>query len=79
MLTAPKPNQETVNSVCAACGATFRCGMVSADATCWCFQLPHVMTVPTAGAAAESGDNARCLCPACLHQQLEKKHHGNQS
>ncbi|MFT5035692.1 MAG: hypothetical protein ACI87L_001538 [Litorivivens sp.] len=66
------------NSVCAACGVAFRCGMVSADATCWCFALPHVMAVPAAAAAAENADNARCLCPTCLHQQLEEKHHGNQ-
>jgi hypothetical protein len=52
--------------------------MVSADATCWCFALPHVMAVPAAAAAAENADNARCLCPTCLHQQLEEKHHGNQ-
>jgi hypothetical protein len=56
--------------------------MVSADATCWCFDLPHVLAVPAAatstGAAAENSDNATCLCPACLAQKLEKINHGNQ-
>jgi hypothetical protein len=53
--------------------------MVGADATCWCFDLPHVMAVPAAGAAAENGDNATCLCPACLAKKLEETPHGNQS
>ncbi len=78
-----RPNKPADNnSVCAACGASFRCGMVSADATCWCFDLPHVLAVPAAatytGAAAENSDNATCLCPACLAQKLEEINHGNQ-
>jgi hypothetical protein len=78
-MTMLTPTQATnSNSVCAACGAAFRCGMVGADATCWCYALPHVLAVPTASSAAENGYNASCLCPACLDQKLEEKHHGNQ-
>ncbi|MDO9277860.1 MAG: cysteine-rich CWC family protein [Polaromonas sp.] len=77
-LTAPSSTPPAANSVCAACGTAFRCGMVSADATCWCFNLPHVMAVPPVGVASEKGDDASCLCPTCLHQKLEEKHHGDQ-
>ncbi|MES2979333.1 MAG: cysteine-rich CWC family protein [Pseudomonadota bacterium] len=58
-------------SVCAKCGSAFRCGSVAGDATCWCFELPHLFSVP--GLPAESGEpasSATCLCPACLQQAI---------
>jgi hypothetical protein len=80
MSAATSKNQPADNSVCAACGAAFRCGMVSADATCWCYALPHLLAVnPTSDAAAADVGSATCLCPACLAHTLEKIPHGNQS
>ncbi|WP_341907511.1 cysteine-rich CWC family protein [Polaromonas sp. YR568] len=49
------------SSVCPRCGAGFRCGMVSGDATCWCFQLPPVLPVPATDDTATT-----CFCPKCL-------------
>jgi hypothetical protein len=50
-------------STCPQCGAAMRCGAVSGDATCWCFDLPRVIAVPT--------PQASCLCPACLQQLID--------
>jgi len=45
------------NKKCEQCGSEFRCGVAAADATCWCFDEPHVIPFD---------EKAQCLCPACL-------------
>ncbi|MCM2308698.1 MAG: cysteine-rich CWC family protein [Sulfuritalea sp.] len=52
-------------SVCAQCGAQFRCGMEAGDAECWCARLPPLLPLPADAAAP-----ATCLCPDCLRQRL---------
>jgi predicted Fe-S protein YdhL (DUF1289 family) len=42
---------------CERCGARFACGASDSMRPCWCRGYPAVMP---------SGDNATCLCPACL-------------
>jgi uncharacterized protein len=42
---------------CERCGALFACGANDAARPCWCAGYPAV---------TPSGDNATCLCPACL-------------
>ncbi|MDZ4255015.1 MAG: cysteine-rich CWC family protein [Sulfuritalea sp.] len=54
-------------SVCAQCGAQFRCGMEAGDAQCWCASLPPLLPLP---APVEGAAPATCLCPACLRQKL---------
>ena len=42
---------------CERCGARFSCGANGASRPCWCTGYPAVKP---------SGENATCLCPACL-------------
>ena len=67
-------------STCPACGATFGCGMVDADAQasdtqpCWCTQLPTLSqdgidAIAATTAPADAPGTARCLCPACLRRR----------
>ncbi|RYX89978.1 MAG: nicotinate-nucleotide--dimethylbenzimidazole phosphoribosyltransferase [Comamonadaceae bacterium] len=66
---------------CPRCGAGLRCGMVSGDATCWCYSMPHVVPVPASAALGKvSGGAAKipeadapgCLCPNCLQQLIDR-------
>ncbi|MDP1953831.1 MAG: cysteine-rich CWC family protein [Polaromonas sp.] len=63
------------NSACPACGAAFRCGMVGADAQCWCVKLPHVMPVPASAPTTPSSTGASCFCPACLQKITDDRPH----
>jgi hypothetical protein len=45
--------------VCERCGATFRCGALAGDASCWCASLPALPL-------DRLRPGIRCLCPACL-------------
>jgi hypothetical protein len=47
---------------CSRCGAAFQCGMLAGEDHCWCMDLPHIMPMK---------DLTRCLCPACLEQEIE--------
>lgn len=55
---------------CPRCGATFVCGNEAGAPTCWCAELPPVLSLPANGAG--------CYCPACLRaiiaQQSEMGH-----
>ncbi|WP_371434840.1 cysteine-rich CWC family protein [Polaromonas sp.] len=55
------------SSRCPRCGAGLRCGMVTGDATCWCFAMPHAIPVPSTDKTKQAG----CLCPACLQQLID--------
>lgn len=48
---------------CPRCGTAFTCGVQAGQATCWCFDLPHVMKMDDAGEG--------CLCLNCLKAQIE--------
>ena len=61
------------NVYCTACGALLHCGMVAGDAICWCHDLPHVIPVPTALKAGDSGQKAGCLCPPCLKKLIDSQ------
>ncbi|MFC6282656.1 cysteine-rich CWC family protein [Polaromonas aquatica] len=41
--------------------------MVTGDATCWCFAMPHAIPVPSTDKTKQAG----CLCPACLQQLID--------
>ena len=50
--------------------------MVSGDATCWCYGLPHVVAVPsrpvlTDPSGQPDAQAPGCLCPACLKQLID--------
>lgn len=49
---------------CAACGATFECGMRAGRESCWCAALPPLALI-------ESGRG--CLCPTCLNEELRRQ------
>jgi hypothetical protein len=48
---------------CSVCGASFRCGALSAEERCWCMAMPPLVLVPGRG----------CLCRACLEEELREK------
>jgi hypothetical protein len=52
--------------ICIGCGDTLTCG--AGTGSCWCNDLPKVMTVPN--------DKAGCYCPKCLKQQIELQGEG---
>lgn len=52
----------TENSVCAACGKGFSCGVQAGGKTCWCMELP--VGLPILEGATEG-----CYCPACLAEK----------
>ncbi|NQW93293.1 MAG: cysteine-rich CWC family protein [Polaromonas sp.] len=60
---------KTDASTCPQCGAGLRCGVVSGDATCWCFDMPRVIAVPTLDATQK----ASCLCRDCLAQLIDEQ------
>jgi hypothetical protein len=55
--------------ICPQCGAGLRCGAASGDASCWCFEMPRVVAVPTENPPAK----ASCLCRACLQQLIDSQ------
>jgi hypothetical protein len=57
-------------SACVQCGQQFNCGMADIPATepCWCMSLPPL---PPA-LLASAGDAARCFCPTCLQDLLDR-------
>lgn len=62
-MTAPALPDPTT-SVCEACGALFRCGLLGGDAACWCSEVP---TIPAERLLKPDGSRRlSCLCPACL-------------
>ncbi|MES2401207.1 MAG: cysteine-rich CWC family protein [Pseudomonadota bacterium] len=61
-----KGQQLPDSSTCPGCGAGLRCGMVTGDSKCWCFEMPRVIPVPP----ADNPANAACLCPACLQKLI---------
>jgi len=61
-----RPSIRKGQRICPRCGTSFVCGVAAGTGECWCFELPHVLTVPeTDGAAA-------CLCPNCLNQRIHE-------
>jgi hypothetical protein len=50
---------------CPRCGAVFVCGNEAGAKSCWCAELPPVLSVPGAG-----GD---CYCPTCLRAIIEQQ------
>ena len=60
-------------STCPQCGADLRCGVVSGDANCWCFDMPRVVAVPS----ADPAQKASCLCRACLAQLIDQQTHSD--
>ena len=57
-LLAADPQQ----TVCAACGTAFDCGVAAGGDTCWCMNLPALATAVT--------DSIGCFCVNCLKAKL---------
>ena len=53
---------DTQQSICAACGAAFDCGVAAGGDTCWCMSLPTLTTAFT--------DSSGCYCVNCLKAKL---------
>lgn len=49
---------------CPGCGKPAGCGMARGDDTCWCFDLPHRLPMPT------HESDARCYCRVCLERHI---------
>ena len=47
---------------CPACANSVGCGVVKGETSCWCFDLPHRMPMPT------NEEGARCYCRSCLER-----------
>jgi len=54
------------SSVCPGCGAGLRCGVVTGDTKCWCFDFARVIDVPD----LDKKPPSTCLCPACLEKLI---------
>jgi len=52
---------------CPKCGDANECGMEKSEATCWCFALPHVLSV------SETEQGGRCYCRTCLTQVIGER------
>lgn len=50
--------------LCPRCGHANECGMEKGQTTCWCFELPHVLS------ASETEQGGRCYCRACLARMI---------
>lgn len=55
-----EPNQTGLKT-CPKCAAQFECGIANGQENCWCFDCPRILPVV---------ENAECLCPQCLRQEL---------
>lgn len=60
--SSEKPNGERA---CPRCGTVFSCGLAAHEESCWCFELPRIVT------RAQSSREG-CVCPACLKLQIEQ-------
>ncbi len=58
-------DKPTGERTCPRCGTVFTCGLAAHEESCWCFDLPRVIT------RARSSREG-CLCPNCLKQQIEE-------
>jgi Cysteine-rich CWC len=52
---------------CPTCGSANGCGMAKGEATCWCFALPHVLSV------SQENDRGRCYCHTCLERAVDER------
>jgi hypothetical protein len=51
-----------IDRICPTCGSANGCGMANGEATCWCFALPHVVSV------SQEEEPGRCYCRTCLER-----------
>ena len=47
---------------CPQCGSNFICGIADGGQTCWCFDLPNVVSLDK---------ETTCLCPECLQKHIQ--------
>jgi hypothetical protein len=57
----------TDDHICPTCGNTNGCGTAKGEATCWCFALPHVLSV------SQENDRGRCYCRPCLERVIDAR------
>ncbi len=57
------------NKTCGNCGSAFSCGIEAENATCWCFELPHVIALESIGNDDKTQED--CLCPTCLQKKID--------
>ena len=57
----------TDDGICPTCGSANGCGMAKGEATCWCFTLPHVLSV------SQEDDRVRCYCRTCLERVIDER------
>ncbi|MCK9285235.1 MAG: cysteine-rich CWC family protein [Rhodocyclaceae bacterium] len=61
---AAAPHKSTrPNSVCPQCGSEFSCGAKAGNETCWCADLPPLVT-------RRDEASASCYCINCLRQKI---------
>ncbi|MES2622014.1 MAG: cysteine-rich CWC family protein [Bacteroidota bacterium] len=49
--------------VCEQCKAVFECGAFDTTQSCWCNELPKVISPK---------DTTACLCPTCLSEKIKE-------
>lgn len=66
-MTEPAATPGLISKRCPRCGSAFDCGARTRPFTCWCAAMPAM----PAGARPATG--ARCLCPACLADEIARR------
>jgi hypothetical protein len=56
--------------LCPRCGRANECGMEKGETTCWCFELPHLLSV------SETEHSGRCYCRQCLSRMIADREGG---
>lgn len=61
----PQSTPPSGERACPRCGQTFTCGLAAHQEKCWCFELPHIISMKD---ASREG----CICPSCLQKQIDE-------
>lgn len=56
-----------MNQTCALCQASLTCQSYLNTSTCWCMELPNIVSIDSNQA------NTQCLCRACLAKKINKQ------
>ena len=67
VMSAPTAGE---GQLCPRCGHANECGMEKGETTCWCFALPHVVSV------CETEQSDHCYCRGCLTRLIDDREGG---
>lgn len=55
---------------CPRCGEGFTCGMAAGEQSCWCAELPNVISLDGILFPGDDVKYEDCLCPNCLQELI---------